>query len=154
MDIDLSSDPSNFIKMHNQLEEGYDLVIGSRQLDPALVERAFQRRMISLVYRTLVRSCLKLPFMDYQCGFKLFKRDKVLPLIARIKNDNWFFDTELIFYAQKQGLKIKELAINWKESKRKSRVNLIGTVLEDIGGIIYLKKLSGGKGRKNKAGKL
>jgi len=57
-----------------------------------------------------------------------------------IKNNNWFFDTELIFYAYREGLRIKEFGITWKESERKSRVNIINTVFDDIKFMLSLKR--------------
>ncbi|MCK9432719.1 MAG: hypothetical protein M0R00_07160 [Candidatus Omnitrophica bacterium] len=58
--------------------------------------------------------------------------------MSLIKNDNWFFDTELIYYACREGLKLKEVPITWRE-RRMGRVKLIPTILEDIAGILRLK---------------
>ncbi|MGD9015194.1 MAG: glycosyltransferase [Candidatus Omnitrophota bacterium] len=140
MDIDLSTDPLNFLQLCEQLNHGYDIIIGSRLLPSSTVKRSLLRNVLSRTFSRIIRSFLNLPFLDYQCGFKLFKRDKIVTLLPLVKNNNWFFDTELIFHAYKQGLRIKEFAVNWEESKRKSKVNLIDTIFEDIKCIISLRK--------------
>lgn len=138
MDIDLSTEIGHFSGMYTQINSGYDLVVGSRLLPSSIVRRSLVREVLSRGYSSLVRNTLKLPCFDYQCGFKLFRRRKILPLMSLIKNDNWFFDTELIYYACKEGLKLKEVPITWRE-RRMGRVKLIPTILEDIAGILRLK---------------
>lgn len=138
MDIDLSTDILDFLKMYKEILNGYDIIIGSRLLAISSVERSFTRRCLSRIYSRLVRDMFNLPFFDYQCGFKLFKRESILPVIPLIKNNNWFFDTELIFYAYKKGLKIKEIPVIWCERKR-GKVQLLPTVIEDVKGIARLK---------------
>jgi glycosyltransferase involved in cell wall biosynthesis len=138
MDIDLSTDISHFPGMYNEIGNGYDIIMGSRLLPSSVVQRSLVREALSRAYSCLVRNTLKLPCFDYQCGFKLFKRERILPLIYLIKNDNWFFDTELIYHAFRKGLKVKEVAVRWRERKW-GRVKLIPAIIESIAGILRLK---------------
>lgn len=138
MDIDLSSNLSCLLRMYEELSRGYDIVIGSRLLPGAEVQRSLIRRFLSTGYSFLVQCILNLPYKDYQCGFKLFRRERILDLLTLIKNNNWFFDTELIYYAHNNKLRIKEIPVLWKERKR-GKVRLIPTIVEDVLGIVRLK---------------
>jgi len=142
MDIDLSSNLSGLLRMYEELARGYDVVIGSRLLPGAEVQRSLIRRFLSTGYSFLVRWVLNLPYKDYQCGFKLFRRKQILNLLSLIKNNNWFFDTELIYYAHNNKLRIKEVPVLWKERKR-GKVRLIPTIMEDVLGIVRLKLKNG-----------
>jgi len=141
MDADLSADLSDFLKMYNELKKGHDIIIGSRLCPTSVVQRSLMRAFLSKAYSKAVRSILKLPFFDYQCGCKLVKREMIVKLMPLVRNNNWFFDTELIFYAHQEGLRIKEFPLTWRESERKSKVNLIGYICENIKGIMHLKKV-------------
>ncbi|OQX85256.1 MAG: hypothetical protein B6D55_07655 [Candidatus Omnitrophica bacterium 4484_70.2] len=138
MDIDLSADLYDFLMLYKEIQNGYDIVIGSRLLPASSVRRSILRELLSRVYNKMVRRILSLPFFDYQCGFKLFRRENIAPLIPLIKNNNWFFDTELIFYAYRKNLKIREIPIRWKERKY-GKVKLFPTIIGDIKGIMRLK---------------
>lgn len=138
MDIDLSANLNYFLEMYNLICSGCDIVIGSRLIDPFLVTRSFLRKSLSKVYSKLVRIVLKLPFFDYQCGCKIFNRGAVFPLLSYIKDDNWFFDTEMLFYAHKFGLKVREIPLIWKDRKT-TKVNLPKTIIEDCKGIARLR---------------
>ncbi len=138
MDIDLSADLYDFLILYREIQNGYDIVIGSRLLPASSVKRSILRKLLSRVYSKMVRRVLNLPFFDYQCGFKLFRREKIVSLMPLIKNNNWFFDTELIFYAYRKNLKIREIPIRWKERKY-GKVKLFPTIIEDIKGIMRLR---------------
>jgi len=138
MDIDLSADLYDFLILYREIQNGYDIVIGSRLLPASSVKRSILRKLLSRVYSKMVRRVLNLPFFDYQCGFKLFRRENIVSLIPLIKNNNWFFDTELLFYAYRKNLKIKEIPIRWRERKY-GRVKLLPTIIEDIKGIMRLR---------------
>ena len=139
MDADLSADFPSFLKIYNEIIKGCDIAMVSRLLPASSVKRSFLRRFFSAAYSKTVRYFLGLPFFDYPCGFKLFKRESIFSLFPLIKSDDLFFDTELIFHAYKKGLKIKEVPINW-EDRRKSRIAMVGYVFECIKGIWHLRK--------------
>lgn len=138
MDIDLSAGLPGFLEMYQGIQDGYDITMGSRLLPLSAVKRSVFRESLSRIYSKVTRGVLDIPFFDYQCGFKLFRRESVLSLMPLIRNDNWFFDTELVFRAYKKGLKIKEIPVEWNERK-KGKVKLLPTIIEDIKGIARLK---------------
>ncbi|MDD5613776.1 MAG: glycosyltransferase [Candidatus Omnitrophica bacterium] len=138
MDVDLSADLNYFLVMYNNIRAGNDIAIGSRLIDPSLVTRSCFRSFLSRNYSILVKNMLRLPFFDYQCGFKMFRRRAVLDVLPFVENNNWFFDTELLFYAYRRKLKIKELAIAW-DAGQKTKVKIFRTIIEDIRGIVRLK---------------
>ena len=65
----------------------------------------------------MVRFILGSKVCDHQCGFKAFRKDKIIFIIDKIKDNHWFWDTELLIRGQRQGYKIKEIPVAWKESK-------------------------------------
>jgi len=138
MDIDLSVELADFLTIHSELKKGADVVISSRLMPLSSVKRSFTRECLSRGYSKMVRSFLNLPFLDYQCGLKLFNRERIMALMPLVKNNNWFFDTELIFYAYKKGLSVKEVPVAWNERK-KGTVKLLPTIIEDIKGLVSLR---------------
>lgn len=126
MDADLSTDLSHVRHLIQAINEGYDIAIGSRLVKGSETKRPFLRELPSRVYNLLVRLMLKSRIRDHQCGFKAFRRDVVLELGKKIKDNHWFWDTELLILAQREGLKIKEIPVRWKHSDDGS-VNVLKT---------------------------
>ncbi len=140
MDIDLSADLNGFGDLYAAFAEGYDIAIGSRLAKGSCAARSSFRNILSCGYNALVKKILKMDVSDAQCGFKLFCRGPVLGVLPFVKSDQWCFDTELLFFAHKKGLKIKEVPLSWKErDKGKSKVRIIPYVVEGFGTLIRLK---------------
>jgi glycosyltransferase involved in cell wall biosynthesis len=121
-DADLSADPNDLVKLIDSIKSGFDIAIGSRALTDSVIKRSFMRRTFSRVYNHLSRYLFHLPITDIQCGFKAFSR-RILEIIPSIREKGFFWDTELIFKASKNGFKIKEVAIRWREANG-SKINL------------------------------
>jgi dolichyl-phosphate beta-glucosyltransferase len=114
-DADLSSPISEAPKLFRALEAGADVAIGSRWLDPSLMfkRQSVQRQVLSRIYHLYLRTLLRFPYRDTQCGFKAFTRraaDMVFPL-QRIKR--WGFDPEVLYLAHRQGLRVAEIPVAW-----------------------------------------
>lgn len=139
MDIDLSTDLKAFPPMIMAISEGYDVAIGSRQYKGADVERSFKREAISRGYIWMLKLLLGFPFTDAQCGFKAASKQLVNDLFPRIEDDEWFFDTELLYLAYRNGYKVKELPVRWIEDTD-SRVKITRTAWLDIKGIFRMRK--------------
>ena len=77
-------------------------------------------------------------FKDAQCGFKVVSKRVVKEIVPLVKNDNWFFDTELLILAEKNGYSILEIPIRWVDDPS-SKVNIIKTAIEDVKGLIRLR---------------
>jgi glycosyltransferase involved in cell wall biosynthesis len=116
MDIDLSTDLRAFPKLIDAvMKEGYDLSTGSRLMRGSRIKRSIKREILSRVYVFLLKAWLGIKFKDAQCGFKAVNmriRKEVLP---RVLDQEWFFDSELMFKAQRYGYRIKEIPIVWIE---------------------------------------
>jgi len=141
MDADLSTDLLALPQLVLAIEEGYDLAIGSRNLANSRVKRSFGRKIISRILNLILKIFLGIKVSDTACGFKAINQKVLANLSQKIKNQSWFFDTELLFLAQKNGYKIKQIPVIWEEfnGERKSRGSVFGVMLEYIRGIIRLR---------------
>ncbi len=135
MDVDLSTDLSALLPLVAPLLSGHsDLAIGSRLMRGARVQRSLKRETISRSYNWLLRTALQARFTDAQCGFKAIRADIARELLPAIADDEWFFDTELLMLAQRQGLRIHEVPVDWVEDTD-SRVDIAATALADLRGV-------------------
>jgi glycosyltransferase AglD len=116
MDADLASNLGHAAELVRCIEEGSDIVVGSRYLPDSKVRRTLTRNVASKGYNWLIRASLGSHLNDHQCGFKSFRKDSVLPIINEIQDEHWFWDTELLVRSQRKGLKIKEIPIEWIEA--------------------------------------
>lgn len=140
MDVDLSTDLSAIPLAVRLLEEGADLVSGSRLAPAARTTRCLKREVLSRIYNWLVRWSLGTrSFDDAQCGFKGVRIRTIRPLLALVENQHWFFDTELLVLAELAGLTIRTFPVTWVEDED-SRVNIPKTVLEDLRGLARLRR--------------
>lgn len=138
MDIDLSTKLESFPKIVNAiLKDGYDLAVGSRLLlRSKIYKRPIYREILSRGLNIIIKIMFYTKFSDAQCGFKALsgKRKKMLSLI---KDDKWFFDSELLIVAEKSNLKIYEEPVVWVDNPG-STVRVIGTVTGDFLGLLRL----------------
>lgn len=116
MDADLASNPQHVRELLGFMEEGADIVIGSRYLKESKAKRTAVRYIASKGFNWLVRSALGSRLSDHQCGFKAFRKERILPIIEEVEDEKWFWDTELLVRAQKKGLVVREIPIEWKEA--------------------------------------
>ena len=138
MDVDLATDLTHFPQLVDSLQEGYDVAIGSRLSKGSRVSRSMKREVISRSYNLLIKSMFFTAFQDAQCGFKALTRQTAQDIVPHIKNNNWFFDTELLIIAAKRGYKIKQLPVKWDDDPT-STVNIASTATEDIKGLLRLR---------------
>lgn len=128
-DADLASNPNEIKKLVEFIEKGADIVIGSRYLKESKAKRDPIRYFASKSFNFLVRVLLGSKITDHQCGFKAFRKKTALKVVGEVKNQKWFWDTEFLIRAQRKGLKIVEVPIEWKEIPG-SRFDLIGDTLQ------------------------
>ncbi len=115
MDVDLSTSLDHLKELVDSIAvEGYDVATGSRLLKESKAERPLKRDLASKVYNLLVRLMLGSKIRDHQCGFKAFKKDVILDIGKKVKDNHWFWDTEVLVLAQKLGYKVKEIPVVWK----------------------------------------
>jgi len=135
MDVDLSTDLSALLPLIAPVISGHsDVSIGSRLARGARVVRSTKREVISRCYNLLLRVVLGVRFKDAQCGFKAVRADVARRLVPEVQNRNWFFDTELLVRAERAGLRVHELPVDWIEDPD-SRVDIVATAIEDVRGV-------------------
>jgi putative flippase GtrA len=135
MDVDLSTDLSALLPLVAPLMSGHsDVAIGSRLSRSARVVRGPKRELISRCYNLLLRTALHARFSDAQCGFKAMRADCARALLPHVQDTGWFFDTELLVLAERSGLRIAEVPVDWIDDPD-SRVDVVATALADLRGV-------------------
>jgi glycosyltransferase involved in cell wall biosynthesis len=138
MDVDLSTDLRGLLPLVAPLLSGHsDVAIGSRLAQGAAVVRGPKRELISRTYNTILHATLRVRFTDAQCGFKAVTRGAAAQLLPQIRDDGWFFDTELLVLAGRNGLRIHEVPVDWVDDPD-SRVDIVHTAIEDLKGVARL----------------
>jgi glycosyltransferase involved in cell wall biosynthesis len=138
MDVDLSTDLRALLPLVAPLLSGHsDLAIGTRLAGGARVVRGPKRELISRSYNAILRTTLRARFSDAQCGFKAARRAVLPELLAEVRDDGWFFDTELLVLAQRRGLRIHEVPVDWVDDPD-SRVDIVRTAVDDLKGVARL----------------
>jgi putative flippase GtrA len=140
MDVDLSTDLAALQPLVAPLISGHsDLAIGTRLARSARVVRGPKREIISRCYNLILKSTLAAKFSDAQCGFKAIRADVARPLLPHVTDTGWFFDTELLVLAERAGLRIHEVPVDWVDDPD-SRVDILATAAADLKGIARLLK--------------
>ncbi len=135
MDVDLSTGLEALLPLVAPLLSGHsDLAIGSRLARGAAVVRGPRRELVSRCYNLLLRATLRARFSDAQCGFKAGRTEVVQALLPAVEDQAWFFDTELLLLAERGGLRIHEVPVDWVEDPD-SRVDVPRTALDDLRGM-------------------
>jgi len=138
MDVDLSTDLNGLLPLLAPLLSGHsDVAIGTRLARGARVIRGPRREVISRCYNLLLHASLGTGFSDAQCGFKAIRADAARVLLPLTKDGGWFFDTELLVLAERAGLRIAEVPVDWIDDTD-SRVKLVATAVADLRGIVRL----------------
>jgi glycosyltransferase involved in cell wall biosynthesis len=136
MDVDLSTDLAALLPLIAPLLSGHsDLAIGSRLARGARVVRGRKRDVISRCYNLILRTSLRAKFSDAQCGFKAITRDAAHLLLPLVADDAWFFDTELLVLAERAGLRIYEIPVDWTDDPNSS-VDIVDTAVKDLRGVM------------------
>ena len=138
MDVDLSTDLKALLPLVAPLMSGHsDLAIGTRLAPGARVTRSRKRELISRCYNRLLHLALRARFSDAQCGFKAIRAGAAAELLRLVQDEAWFFDTELLVLAERRGLRIHEVPVDWVEDAD-SRVDIVQTALADLRGVARL----------------
>jgi putative flippase GtrA len=140
MDVDLSTDLAALAPLVAPLISGHsDLAIGTRLARGSRVVRGAKREIISRCYNLILKSTLAVGVSDAQCGFKAIRADVAERLLPHVVDTGWFFDTELLVLAQRSGLRIHEVPVDWVDDPD-SRVDIIATASADLKGVARLLK--------------
>jgi putative flippase GtrA len=143
MDVDLSTDLGALLPLVAPLISGHsDLAIGSRLARGSRVVRGAKREIISRGYNLILRGTLAARFSDAQCGFKAIRSDVAARLLPMVEDTGWFFDTEMLVLAERAGLRIHEVPVDWVDDPD-SRVDIVATAVADLKGIWRLTRALG-----------
>lgn len=114
-DADLSTPIEEIEGALKLLEEGSDVVIGSRALAGSriLVRQNRLREWLGKLFNLLLRATLPIPFRDTQCGFKLFRYEAAHAVFQRVSTEGFAFDVEAILIALQLGYHVREMPVNW-----------------------------------------
>jgi putative flippase GtrA len=140
MDVDLSTDLAALLPLIAPLVSGHsDLAIGTRLARGARIVRGPKRDLISRCYNAVLHTTLRTRFSDAQCGFKAIRADVATALLPMVQDEAWFFDTELLVLAERAGLRIHEVPVDWVDDPD-SRVDIVDTAVKDLQGVARLGK--------------
>ena len=138
MDVDLSTDLAALLPLIAPLVSGHsDLAIGTRLHRGSRVIRGAKREFISRGYNLMLRHTLSTRFSDATCGFKAIRREVAAHLLPLVEDNGFFFDTELLVLAERSGLRIHEVPVDWIDDPD-SRVHIVSTAKADLRGIARL----------------
>jgi hypothetical protein len=139
MDADLSTHLRALPAALERLADGAQLVIGSRLMPASHTRRRLHRELLSRSYNALVRRVFGSRLSDHQCGFKFLTREACRQLVPRTEDDLWFFDTELLVFAQAASLRVDEIPVDWIEDLG-STVRIVRTIVDDLRGMARLRR--------------
>lgn len=135
MDVDLSTSLDDFLPMIQPLVAGEaGVAIGSRLAKGAKTTRGLKREFISRCYNNIIKWTSGTKFSDAQCGFKAIRRDVATKFLPKIKDNEWFFDTELLIKTERAGVPIHDQPVTWIEDTD-SRVKIVKTAVDDLKGL-------------------
>ncbi len=135
MDVDLSTGLDGLLPLIAPLVSGHaDVAIGSRLAHGARVFRGPKRESISRLYNLILRVALGCRFSDAQCGFKAMRADDARTVLPMVADNEWFFDTELLVVAERAGLRVHEVPVDWADDPDSS-VDIADTAIKDLQGV-------------------
>jgi glycosyltransferase involved in cell wall biosynthesis len=132
MDADLATDIKDFSFIISKVEDGIDMVVGSRYIPYANVKRNILRKILSHIYNFLLHRVLKVTFKDAQCGFKAMSKRLVHEMVPKTRHDGWFWDTELIIIALHHKYTLLEVPVTWREVRDELRRSTVSVWLEVV----------------------
>lgn len=139
-DADLSSPIEEARKLLAALAQGADVAIGSRWLKSELqTERQpLYRQAFGRIYNLVLRIFLGMRFVDTQCGFKAFTRNAVQRIFPLQRIERWGFDPEILFLAQRAGLRVVEVPVVWAHSEG-TRLNPVRDGIRMFGEVLRIR---------------
>lgn len=145
IDADLAPDLTIIPKLIDKIDQGFDIAIGSRALPGSQISRTAVRRFFSYANNLLRAWLFRLPIKDTACGVKAINRRTLEQIVPLIKNQSWFFDTELVILAHAKGFRIAEVPVTWHDRTKKeggSKIRLLSTSGQYLREMLRLKKAS------------
>ncbi len=140
MDVDLATDLGALPALIDPIARGeVDLAFGTRLHRDSRTTRGLKREFISRTYITILKVAAGLRVSDAQCGFKAISHAAARELLPLVKDTQWFFDSELLLIAQKNGYRLREVPVTWTDDPD-TRVRIVKTAMEDLHGVWRLRR--------------
>lgn len=142
-DADFSTPIKELDRFIDEMQNGFDIVIGSRAISRPKdcdVQQSFRRRVAGRIFNLFVRLIVLKGFKDTQCGFKCFTSAAAEDLFRELKCGGFAFDVEALCRAKKKGYKIKEIPVMWRESAS-SKVRLFRDSVRMVKDLFYLRRV-------------
>jgi dolichyl-phosphate beta-glucosyltransferase len=118
-DADFSTPIAELPRLLGPVESGgRGIAIGSRGLPGSRIERRQPawRQAMGRCFNRLVRAMTGLPYSDTQCGFKVMRREAVLPLFRAARIERFAYDVEILYLARKAGIGVVEVPVVWRDA--------------------------------------
>ncbi|MBI3628981.1 MAG: glycosyltransferase family 2 protein [Candidatus Rokubacteria bacterium] len=155
-DVDLSVPLGEFDRFAAALDDGADIVIGSRRLGGSPLRRWFRglgvsyqsrikvhqpfyREILGEAYQKLTLMLLGLDIRDANCGFKGFRGDVARRVFEKVTVPQWGFDAEVLVIAKRHGFRVAELEVEW-HNDASSRVNLLSAPFSSLAELVRVKR--------------
>jgi dolichyl-phosphate beta-glucosyltransferase len=140
-DADLSTPPDEIKKFWQWFDKGNDVVIGSRKMAGAVLERhqPLWRESMGKVFTWLTNRIATRNISDITCGFKCFTHDAAQLLFSRSIIEDWSFDAEVLYIAQKHHMKIKEVPVHWHDESG-TKVRVIRDAARALFGLLKIRR--------------
>jgi len=134
LDVDLEVAPDYISLFIREIKNGADMAIGRRFYEGGI--KSIVRYLASKIYSVIVKTFLKIPIEDTEAGYKFFNRSKILPILSKVGDKHWFWDTEICARTSWAKLKISEIPVLFiRRHDKKSTVKLIPDIFD------YIKKI-------------
>ncbi len=120
-----------------------DIAVGSRYAPGASIQRSFFRSITSVGYNFLTKVTIHLRTRDAQCGFKAIRKSVATTLLPLVHDTKWFFDTELLAFAEHRKFRVREIPVAWVETRpalRKSKVKVFRTIIDYLVDLLRLRR--------------
>lgn len=129
MDVDCEVSPSYIPLFINEIRNGSDLVVGTRFYAKGFA--SIPRVAASRIYSFIVKMVLDIPIGDTETGFKFFNKKNILKVLKSVKDDGWFWDTEICARSYWRGLRVSEVPVLFiRRHEKKSTVNLVSDSID------------------------
>lgn len=140
MDVDMSTPIEELEKFLPKVEEGAEVVIGTRKTVGAnLIKRQnFLRQKLGEGFTLLSNTLIVPGVSDFTCGFKLFSQEASQDIFQRQQIERWGFDSEIMFLAHKHGYEITEVPVSWTNDEA-TRVNLFKDIFQSLSDLISIR---------------
>ncbi|MEI8349155.1 MAG: dolichyl-phosphate beta-glucosyltransferase [Candidatus Omnitrophota bacterium] len=141
MDADNSTRIGQLDKLIAVIMDGNDIAIASRRVPGATIEtyQPLHRNILGNIYIMLSGVILGTKIRDYNCGFKLFKKEAAKSIFSRVTRNDWSFDSEVIYLAARLSFSIKEVPITWKDKKETSKVKPLRDGIKSFLGLVKIR---------------